>query len=262
VVGQIPFNGQHTWLLWASSAINFTTIGSTVSIFDAASTAGTFAGTLRLAWMPNTNAAGAAATEAMLDSYVDAVPTGGSVTAWSNVGQTLGSYRLSWSTTSMTNPGAAPSQQLLMLALPHHIDTLAILARSAASAASAFPLGVTSIQSADATDTAASTSISSSTVYISSTTAAIRGRRRSVRKNAPLAQAAANGSNSSSMFGAYVMSVRGPMVPVVGSCWLLQEQLAPLTTDVQAAANLKNPSMRANIEQTLLVSATQTRCLT
>jgi hypothetical protein len=99
-------------------------------------------------------------------------------------------------------------------------------------------------------------------VYTSSTTTAVRTRKRRMRKDAPPAQAAANGSNSSSMFGAYMMSVRGPMVPVVGSCWLLQEQLAPLTTDVQAAANLKNPSMRANIEQTLLVSDTQTRCLT
>jgi hypothetical protein len=79
-----------------------------------------------------------------------------------------------------------------------------------------------------------------------------------MRKDTPLAQAAntttSSSSSSNSVFGAYLMSVRGPMVPVVGSCWVLQEQLAPLTTDVQAAANLKNSSMRANIEQTLLVS--------
>lgn len=198
VTQQIPFSGQHTWLLWASKPISFTAAGSAVSIWDAASAAGTFAGTIRLAWMPNAGAAGAAAIEAMLDSYVDAVPLGGSVTAWSNVGQSTGSYRMSWSTTSMTSPGSPPNQQLLMLALPHHIDTLAVPAAAAAGSAAAFPLGLTN--------------------------------------------------------GAYVMSVRGPLVPVVGSCWLLQENLPPLTTDTQAAAaNLKSASMRANIEQTLLV---------
>lgn len=197
VTQQIPFSGQHTWLLWASKPISFTAAGSAVSIWDAASAAGTFAGTIRLAWMPNAGAAGAAAIEAMLDSYVDAVPLGGSVTAWSNVGQSTGSYRMSWSTTSMTSPGSPPNQQLLMLALPHHIDTLAVPAAAAAGSAAAFPLGLTN--------------------------------------------------------GAYVMSVRGPLVPVVGSCWLLQENLPPLTTDTQAAAaNLKSASMRANIEQTLL----------
>jgi hypothetical protein len=248
VMQQIPFSGQHTLLLWASKPINFTAAGSAISVWGATSVSNTFAGTLRLAWMPNTGAAGAAATESMLDSYVDAVPVGGSVTAWSNLGQSTGSYRLSWSTTSMTNPGSLPSQQLLMLALPHHIDTLAVPSAAAGSAA-AFPLGVV------AAAVSSASAVSGSTVYAASAAGSTKTSKR--RRHRPrLAQAAAVSSSSSGpTFGAYVMSVRGPLVPVVGTCWLLQERLAPLTSDAQAAAaNLKSASMRANIEQTLLVS--------
>jgi endoglucanase Acf2 len=255
VMQQIPFSGQHTWLFWASKPINFTVVGSATQIWDAKSTAGTFAGTLRLAWMPNVGAAGAAAIETMLDSYVDAVPVGGSVTAWFNLGQTLtggtGSYRLSWSTTSMTSPGSPPGQQLLMLALPHHIDTLAVPA-AAASNAEAFPLGIVSAAAAAGS---ASTATTGSSIYAASASK-MRNRRR---RRTWLAQTAAAGSSAAGsagfLFGAYITSVRGPMVPVVGACWLLQERLAPLTSDVQvAAANLKSASMRADIQQTLLVS--------
>lgn len=224
VVGNVPTDGTHTWLLWASKPISFAQASGSISITGAdAAAAGTFTGVLRLAWVPNAGAGNAAAIESMLDRYVDAYPTGGTVNAWSNPAGGTTSYSLSWSTRSMSGSGnSSSSNVLLMLALPHHIDTLAI-----PSGTAAFPLGVVAAGAATG---------AGSIVYTSSPSAAT-GR-------------------SSQDFGALVMTVRGPQVPVVGSCWLLQEQMvsAGLGSETEAAAKMKNSAWRSNIEQTLLVS--------
>lgn len=232
LVGSVPYDGQHTWLVWASQPVNYAVNGAEVSISAQAATDGTFAGVLRVAWVPNAGTAGAAAVEAMLDAHVDAVPVGGSVKVWTN-GQNTGSYTLAWSVKSMSG-AAAPTQELLTLALPHHIDTLAAPAAAIATASpvGVFPLGVAAAGSGVA-------ATGGSAVYTSNPQ---------------------SGSSSSYSYGGYLMSVRGPMVPVVGSCWQLQESLLAFTTEVQAAANLKSAAWRANIEQTLLVSVSTTAC--
>lgn len=217
-VGQVPRTGSNTWLLWASGPIAFTFAGGSVAIRDAGAPAdGTFTGTLRMAWLPS--GASAAAVEAMLDAHVNVVPLGGDVTAWANAAAGVGSYRLSYTTTLMS-PGSSGGAPLL-LALPHHIDTLAQPATGAS-----FPLGVAPAGSPVS-------AVNGSTAYTS--------------------RLPAGSSRASALYGAYAQSVRGPLVPVAAPCWLLQEQLMPLTSETQAAANLRSPTMRANIEQTLLV---------
>eukprot|EP00775_Hariotina_reticulata_P009166 gene9166-9333_t len=227
VVRSVPVDGKNTWLLWASKPINFTASGSSsIAIWDPSTSSnepqGSFAGTIRMAWVPNDGAPGAGATEAMLDSYVNVVTLGGSVKAWSNAAAQTASYAISWSTqvTSGLSPGSA--NQPLMLALPHHIDTMA---QPATASSSAFPLGLAAPGSG----------------------ATVTGSRL-----AYTSQPASNSGRQRSDYGGYIMSVRGPLVPVVGSCWVLQEQLVPLASEVDAAANLKDPAWRANIEQTLL----------
>lgn len=220
VVGSVPGGeGTHTFLLWASSAISHTLTAGSIRIQGGAA-GGKFSGFLRLSWVPNAGAAGAAAIESMLDKYVDVVPVGGSVNAWSNLAAGTASYSLTWTTRSMTGAAVAPSN-LLMLALHHHIDTII-----APASAPAFPLGV---GAADSTG-----QLSGSAVYTS--------------------QPPQGSGRSSNAYGTYIMTVRGPQVPVVGACWVLQEQTVPLMTETQAAANLKNPAWRAEIEKSLLVS--------
>lgn len=227
VVGSVPADGTHTWLLWASKPITYSQSGGSISIAGTDSGGiGTFTGVLRMAWVPNAGTANAAAMESMLDQYVGTYPIGGSVNAWSYLAAATASYSLSWATKSMSGAGsAAASSPLLMLALPHHIDTLVSPTARVAAAPTSFPLGVSAAGAG-----------SSGLVYTS--------------------QPAAASGRTSLDFGAYVMTVRGPQVPVVGSCWLLQEQVLPvgLGSETQAAANLKNTAWRADIEQTLLVS--------
>jgi endoglucanase Acf2 len=230
VVSSVPVDGTNTWLLWASKPISFTASGSsTVAIWDPSTGSnevqGSFAGTIRMAWVPNDGAPGAAATTAMLDAYVNVVTVGGSVKAWSNSTAQIGSYAISWST--QLTPGLTPglANQPLMLALPHLIDTLAL---PTSTSSSAFPLGTAAPGSG----------------------ATVTGSRLAYTSQPP-----ASSGRPRADYGGYVMSVRGPLVPVAGSCWVLQEQLVPLESEMTAAANLKNSAWRANIEQTLLVRA-------
>lgn len=239
VVGGVPGGeGTHTFLLWGSSPISYTLSAGSIQISATdPSFGGKFSGVLRTAWVPNVGAAGAAKIEAMLDTYVDAVPVGGLVKAWSNTASGTASYSLSWSTQSMT-AAATPLSQLLMLALPHHIDTLAVsyvsntvinsVTNTPGDLSANFPLGTAPA------GTGSAAGFGSNGVYISTPAQG-------------LARAAAD-------YGAYIMTVRGPQVPVVGSCWLLQEGVVQLQSETQAAANLRNPAWRTEIEQSLLVS--------
>jgi hypothetical protein len=234
VVGGVPGGeGTHTFLLWGSSPISYTLSAGSIQISATdPSFGGKFSGVLRTAWVPNAGAAGAAKIEAMLDAYVDAVPVGGSVKAWSNTASGTASYSLFWSTQSMT-AAAAPLSQLLMLALPHHIDTMSAasvtntVTNTPADLSANFPLGTAPAGSGSAAG------LSSNGVYTSTPAQ-------------DLARPAAD-------YGAYIMTVRGPQVPVVGSCWLLQEGAVQLQSETQAAANLRNPAWRTEIEQSLLV---------
>jgi len=222
VVGSVPAEGTHTFVLWASSAISYTLTAGSIQIQGSAA-GGKFSGFLRMAWVPNTGAAGAAAIEAMLDQYVDAVPVGGTVNAWSNLAASTAGYSLSWTTCSMT-AAAVPLSNLLMLGLPHHLDTL-VAPTAAVGNSAAFPLGSAAADSGGS-------GLSGIAVYTSR----------------PLQGSGRSGVD----FGAYIMTVRGPQVPVVGSCWMLQEQTVPLMTETEAAANLKNAAWRAEIEQSLV----------
>jgi hypothetical protein len=230
VVGNVPADGTHTWLLWASKPIAYTLASGSITIAGVDSgAAGTFTGVLRLAWVPNAGAAGAATSEAMLDQYSDAYPVGGAVNAWSNPAAGTASYSLSWATRSMS--GNASSDALLILALPHHVDTLTA---PSSTAAGRFPLGVVA--------PGAGTATGGATAYYTSSPAASSGR-------------------TAQDYGAYVMGVRGPQVPVVGSCWLLQHALpSSLGDEAAAAANLRDPAWRADIEKTLLVSRPRRCC--
>lgn len=224
VVGSVPAEGTHTFLLWALSGISYTLASGSIQI-QGSGEGGKFSGFLRMAWVPNAGAAGAAAIETMLDQYVDAVPVGGSVNAWSNPAAATASYSLSWSTRSMTG-AAVPLSNLLMLGLPHHLDTL-IAPTAALGTAAAFPLGLAAAGSGGS-------AVSGIGVYSS--------------------QPPQGSGRSGFDYGAYIMTVRGPQVPVVGSCWVLQEQAVPLMTETEAAANLKDPAWRAEIERSLVVS--------
>lgn len=241
LVGGVPGGeGSHTFLVWGSKPFSYTLSGGSIRIQEtAAAAAGKFSGRIRLAWAPHAGQPGAAAIEAMLDQYVDAIPTGGSVKAWSNLAAGTTSYSLSWSTQSLSG-AASPLTKPLMLALPHHIDTLAAPASAAAAlegaavapdqaaavGAVSFPLGVATA------GFGSSAGLGSIGVYTS--------------------QPPQGSGRNPLDYGAYIMTVRGPQVPVVGSCWVLQEQVVPLLTETQAAANLRNTAWRSEIEQTLL----------
>jgi hypothetical protein len=247
LVGSVPGGeGSHTFLLWGSSPIGYTLAGDSVQILGTGLYAGSgegvqggkFSGMLRLAWVPDESSAGAqssAAVEAMLDAHVDAVPIGGSVKAWADSATRTASYSLNWVTKSMLG-AAAPSSELLMLALPHHLDTMTAPNPSAQQglnpttpqpAESAFPLGFAPAGSGG--------SGLSSTLICASRPPQGSGR-------------------SGIEYGVYLMTVRGPQVPVVGSAWLLQEQFVPLRDVAEAAGALSNPEWRAEIERALVVS--------
>jgi hypothetical protein len=252
-VGSVPGGeGRHTFLLWGSSPVGYTLAGDSVEILGTASCAGSgegapsgkFAGMVRLAWVPDESAAGAesaAAVEAMLDAHVDAVPVGGTVKAWADSTAKTASYSLNWLTKSMTG-AATPTSQLLMLALPHHLDTMTVPSPSGVDlgqglnpsspqpAESAFPLGFAPAGSSGP-------GLSGTGVYTS--------------------QPPQGSGRSGFDYGVYVMTVRGPQVPVVGSMWLLQDQFVPLRSEAQAAAALHNPEWRSEIERALVVSGSQ-----
>lgn len=246
LVGGVPGGeGSHTFLVWASKPISYTLSAGSIRIQEAAAAAGgKFSGKIRLAWVPNSGQPGAAAIEAMLDQHVDAVPVGGSVKAWSNLEAGTTSYSLSWLTQSLSG-AAAPLTNPLMLALPHHIDTL--VAPGSTSAAASEGAGV----AADQTAAAAAGAVS----FPLGVAAAGSSSSAGFGSNGVYTSQPPQGSGRSPLdYGAYIMTVRGPQVPVVGSCWVLQEQVVPLTTETQAAANLRDPAWRSEIEQTLLVS--------
>jgi hypothetical protein len=192
----------------------------------------------------------------MLDKYVDAVPVGGSVAAWSNAESSTVTYSLNWETRSMVG-AAQPSSQLLMLALPHHVDamvvpeasavaaeqqgvpgerslTLEAAAVAAAAGAGPFPLGMVWSGPGSSFNSSSSSSSGRVDVYTS--------------------RPAQGSGREPSGYGVYAMTVRGPQVPVVGSCWLLQERFVELETADTAARNLTDLAWRAEIEQALMVS--------
>lgn len=223
VVGSVPGGeGTHTFFLWGSGTISYTLAAGNIQI-SGGEAGGKFSGWLRMAWAPNAGAAGATAIEAMLDQYVDAVPVGGEVNAFHNATAGTASYSLTWALQSMSG-AASPTSKLLILALPHHVDTLA---SPAAPDTTAFPLGVAAAGTSAA-------GFNSNGAYTS--------------------QPPQGSGRSAYTFGSLIMTVRGPQVPVVGSCWVLQEQAVPLVSETEAAANLNNPAWRTEIEQTLLVS--------
>jgi hypothetical protein len=284
VVGAVPGGEEsHMWLLWASGPISYSLVNQGIQIHGAGvggglgGVGGKFSGMIRLAWVPGgagTDGAGqagaapaattaaaadAAAIEAMLDRYVDAVPVGGSVAAWSNAETSTVSYRLNWETRSLSR-AAQPTSPLLMLALPHHIDTMVVpeatavapeqqgvpgghsftleaaaAAAAAAAGASSFPLGM--VWSGPGSSCNSSSSSSSSGGVDVYTSRPAQGSGREAFK-----------------FGVYAMTVRGPQVPVVGPCWLLQERYVELETEENAAANLQDLAWRADVEQALMVS--------
>lgn len=262
------------WLLWASGPISYSLVNQGIQIHGAGAggwlggIGGKFSGMIRLAWVPGgagTDGAGqagaaaaaadAAAIEAMLDRHVDAVPVGGSVAAWSNAETSTVSYRLDWETRSLSR-AAQPTSPLLMLALPHHIDTMVVpeatavapeqqgvpgghsftleAASAAAAGASPFPLGMVWSGPGRSCNSSSSGSSGGVDVYTS--------------------RPAQGSGREASEFGVYAMTVRGPQVPVVGPCWLLQERYVELETEENAAANLQDLAWRAGIEQALMVS--------
>jgi endo-1,3(4)-beta-glucanase len=95
---KITMNNGQTWLLYMSSAVTLT-----VSANQLLASA-PFTGIARLTYL------GAPAEEALLDQYVSTIPTAGAVTP------TASGYTFSWTTVG--------SGQLLMCALPHHLDIL------------------------------------------------------------------------------------------------------------------------------------------
>jgi hypothetical protein len=191
--------GANTWLLHASKPISYSFTTGVLRIWELGSSGSTFTGVFRVSWLPS--GATAAAAEAMLDAHVDAVPIGGGSAAWYSSenaisavnGQAVGQYELTWSKASLT--GTAAPGPLLMLAMPHHLDSLRSPSNPADPAV--FPLGVSS--------------------------------------------------------PGYIMSVRGPLVPVVGDKWQLREELPPLLKEV-SASRITNAGMRASVEAALLVS--------
>jgi hypothetical protein len=248
LVGGVPGGeGSHTFLVWGSKPFSYTLSGGSIRIQETAATAGgKFSGRIRLAWAPNAGQPGAAAIEAMLDQYVDAIPTGGSVKAWSNLAAGTTSYSLSWSTQSLSG-AASPLTKPLMLALPHHIDTLAAPATGSAAAAA-------SEGGADLAADQATAAVVGAVSFPLGVAPAGSGSSAGLGSNGVYTSQPPQGSGRSPLdFGVYIMTVRGPQVPVAGSCWVLQEQVVPLTTETQAAANLRNPAWRSEIEQTLLV---------
>lgn len=252
LVGGVPGGeGSHTFLVWASKPVSFTLSAGSIRIQEmAAAAGGKFSGRIRLAWVPSSGQPGAAAIEAMLDQHVDAVPVGGSVKAWSNLEAGTTGYSMSWSTQSLSG-AAAPLTQPLMLALPHHIDTLVAPGGSTTAAASIGDAGVEADQTAAAAAGAVSFPLGVAT--------AGSGTSAGFGSNGVYTSQPPQGSGRSPLdYGVYIMTVRGPQVPVVGSCWVLQEQVVPLMSETQAAANLRDPAWRSEIEQTLLVSVSHT----
>jgi endo-1,3(4)-beta-glucanase len=99
---KITLNNGQTWILYCSSPITFGWNGSHLMA------SGPFTGVVRLACLVN------ASDETILDQYVTAIPTGGIVSA--QYGNSNMAYTFNWN--------VAGSGQILMCALPHHMDIL------------------------------------------------------------------------------------------------------------------------------------------
>ncbi len=99
---KIVLNNKQTWIVYCSSPLVFTVSGNQLLA------GAPFTGVIRLACLVN------ASDEAILDQYVTAIPTGGTVSA--QYGATNMAYTFNWN--------VAGSGSLLMCALPHHMDII------------------------------------------------------------------------------------------------------------------------------------------
>ena len=132
-----PQPKSHTWLLYSPVPVSYSFSGGLLRVWDATAPDQSFKGVLRLAWL-SPSYPGA---EAMLDAYSDAVPVGGSSSAW--VTGDTGTYQLTFTAVSSATGAAlaSPGAQLLMLALPHHMDSITFPNRDDTGS---YPLGVDS----------------------------------------------------------------------------------------------------------------------
>ncbi|MEW6284295.1 MAG: glycosyl hydrolase, partial [Candidatus Eremiobacterota bacterium] len=98
---EVALNNQQTWVIYASEPVTFQWGGSTLTA------TAPLTGTLRVARLTSRDAA------AVLDAHRDAVPVGGTVELEAD--GDVGTVRFRWRT-----QGSGP---LLMMALPHHLDS-------------------------------------------------------------------------------------------------------------------------------------------
>ena len=100
----IEMNNGQTWKLYTSSQVTINVQGSQITFEDR------FSGSVRVAIVPDQSAL------ALLDEHSGKIPTGGSISAQSASGGKSAVYKLNFETEGSGN--------LLMLALPHHQQTL------------------------------------------------------------------------------------------------------------------------------------------
>merc|ERR1719153_2009029 len=101
---EVTLNNEQHWIIYASSSITFNVNGANL---DAT---GPFSGSIRVAGYFNSNSV----DTGKLDECAGRIPTGGTVSA--EVQGDMANMKFNWETTG--------SGELLMMALPHHMDTL------------------------------------------------------------------------------------------------------------------------------------------
>ena len=101
---EVTLNNGQKWIIYASSDISFNINGPTFTA------SGQFSGTIRVAGFWD----GGSVDVAKLDECAGKIPTGGSISA--EVQGDMAYMKFNWQTTG--------SGELLMMALPHHLDTI------------------------------------------------------------------------------------------------------------------------------------------